>query len=71
MAGERIPLIARIVSVCDAYQAMITTRAYRTAQTSEEAIAELRDQAGKQFDPKVVDAFVRSLPTFGDQSAPA
>jgi HD-GYP domain-containing protein (c-di-GMP phosphodiesterase class II) len=66
LAGDCIPLIARIVSVCDAYEAMITTRAYGTASTRPEAIAELRKHAGTQFDPKVVDAFVRSLDTFGD-----
>ena len=55
---DESPLAARIVSVCDAYQAMITARAYGTASTRPEAVAELRKNAGTQFDPKVVDAFV-------------
>lgn len=65
LAGDSIPLIARIVSVCDAYQAMITTRAYGTASTRSEAIAELRKHAGTQFDSEVVEAFVTSLETLG------
>ena len=67
LAGEDIPLIARIVSVCDAYDAMITTRGYRNAQTVPEAVAELSDRAGTQFDPKVVDAFVRALEASGNR----
>ena len=59
LAGGRIPLIARIVSVCDAYDAMISTRAYRTARTKSEAVAELQKHSGTQFDPEVVDAFVK------------
>lgn len=67
LAGDDIPLIARIVSVCDAYEAMISTRVYGTAATSAEAVAELRKHAGTQFDPEVVAAFVKSLETFADQ----
>jgi HD-GYP domain-containing protein (c-di-GMP phosphodiesterase class II) len=54
LAGEEIPLIARIVSVCDAYSAITTTRAYRTARTPWEAIVELERCAGFQFDPSIV-----------------
>jgi diguanylate cyclase (GGDEF)-like protein len=61
LAGANIPLGARIIAVCDAYDAMVTTRAYRAARTSDEAIAELRRCAGKQFDSEVVDAFERVL----------
>jgi two-component system cell cycle response regulator len=61
LAGEDIPLIARIVAVCDAYDAMITDRAYRPARGTAAAIAELRDCAARQFDPVVVEAFVRAL----------
>lgn len=67
LAGDDIPLIARIVSVCDAYDAMTTTRAYRTARARPEAVAELQSQSGTQFDPKVVDAFLSSLQAFGDE----
>ena len=57
LAGEAIPLAARIVAVCDAYQAMTSARPYRPASTPREARAELRRCAGTQFDARVVDAF--------------
>jgi diguanylate cyclase (GGDEF)-like protein len=61
LAGTDIPLIARIVAVCDAYDAMITTRAYRDARSRPWAIAELRSCSGTQFDPDVVEAVIGSL----------
>jgi two-component system cell cycle response regulator len=61
LAGQDIPLIARIVSVCDAYDAMITKRAYRDARGRSSAIAELRRCSGTQFDPDVVDAVIDTL----------
>ncbi len=61
LAGERIPIGSRIIFVCDAYDAMISTRAYSHAITPAEAITELRSCAGTQFDPSVVDAFVATL----------
>jgi HD-GYP domain-containing protein (c-di-GMP phosphodiesterase class II) len=57
LAGEEIPLGARIISVCDAYDAMVTDRPYRRGTDSESALAELRRCAGSQFDPAVVEAF--------------
>jgi HD-GYP domain-containing protein (c-di-GMP phosphodiesterase class II) len=59
LAGEEIPLIARIVSCCDAFSAMTTDRPYRAALSLSTAIAELEAQAGSQFDPAVVAALVR------------
>jgi putative nucleotidyltransferase with HDIG domain len=59
LAGDEIPLIARIVSCCDAFNAMTTDRPYRAALTLEEALAELQRNAGTQFDPRVVEAVVR------------
>lgn len=56
-----IPLEARILAVADAYDAMRTDRVYKPGCTHEEAARELRKCAGSQFDPKVVDAFLRSL----------
>jgi HD-GYP domain-containing protein (c-di-GMP phosphodiesterase class II) len=56
LAGEAIPLAARIVFCCDAYNAMTTDRPYRNAMSREAAIAELRDNSGTQFDPQVVVA---------------
>ena len=58
LAGEDIPLAARIVSACDAFNAMTTDRSYRKALSLEVAIAELRNNAGTQFDPDVVEALV-------------
>jgi diguanylate cyclase (GGDEF)-like protein len=57
-AGEEIPLGARIIAVCDAYDAMIGPRPYRLGMSEEVAIDELRRCAGEQFDPAVVDVFV-------------
>jgi HD-GYP domain-containing protein (c-di-GMP phosphodiesterase class II) len=58
-SGEATPLAARIVHVCDAYDAMTTDRPYRRGMSHEAAIATLREFAGRHFDPKVVEAFVR------------
>ena len=61
LAGEEIPLEARIISCCDTWNAMRTDRPYRNALSPEVAIAELSSNAGKQFDPRVVDTFVRMV----------
>ncbi|HEY5816021.1 MAG TPA: HD-GYP domain-containing protein [Solirubrobacterales bacterium] len=58
LAGDEIPIEARIVTCCDAFSAMTTTRSYRKAMSEEVAMAELRSCAGTQFDPQVVDALV-------------
>ena len=58
---ENIPLISRIITVADAYSAMTSNRAYRDALTREEAINELKKNAGKQFDPEIVDIFVEII----------
>ncbi|NLT06338.1 MAG: HD-GYP domain-containing protein [Solirubrobacterales bacterium] len=61
LAGEQIPLAARIVFTCDAYNAMTTDRVYRPAMSVEAALAELRENAGSQFDPRVVHALERVI----------
>ncbi len=57
LATDEIPLGARIVAVCDSYDAIVSDRAYRSGRTHEEALAELSRCAGTQFDPEVVAAF--------------
>ena len=59
LAGEEIPLVARIVCCCDAYNAMTTDRPYRKALATDVALAELEACAGSQFDPGVAAALVR------------
>jgi two-component system cell cycle response regulator len=61
LAGSEIPLGARIVALCDAYHAMVTTRSYRRSTTHEAAIAELRRCARTQFDPDLVEPFIGLL----------
>ena len=61
LMGEAIPLPARIVAACDAFDAMISDRPYCASLPFEDALAELRLNAGTQFDPAVVDALVESL----------
>jgi HD-GYP domain-containing protein (c-di-GMP phosphodiesterase class II) len=57
LAGEEIPLGARVIAVCDAFTAMTSSRPYAAQRTLPEAIAELRHCAGSQFDPTVVELF--------------
>jgi len=61
LKGEGIPLIARIIAVVDAYHAMMTKRSHTKSLTPDEAKAELRRGAGTQFDPRIVDVFLRIL----------
>ena len=68
LAGENIPLIARILAIADAYSAMTTTRPYRKAMSEETALAELRASAGTQLDGDLVDAFVTGMEL--DRDAP-
>jgi putative two-component system response regulator len=63
LAGRAIPRLARIVAVCDAYDALVTDRPYRKARSVDEAIATLMDGAGKQWDPEVVEVLVSELST--------
>jgi HD-GYP domain-containing protein (c-di-GMP phosphodiesterase class II) len=58
LIGEQIPLAARIVFACDAYNAMTTDRPYRPAMSPEAACLQLLENAGTKFDPRVVDALV-------------
>lgn len=60
LMGEEIPLISRILSVADSYDAMTTARSYRPKRSHSEALEELRRCSGSQFDPRVVTAFIAS-----------
>ena len=71
LAGESIPMSARIVAVCDAYEAMVTDRAYRRAIGHAAACDELRREAGRQFDPAVVEAFLGELDAAAEEDADA
>ncbi len=61
-AGEHIPVEARVILVCDAFHAMTTDRPYRSRMSIDDAYAQLEANAGSQFDPAVVDAFLRLAP---------
>ena len=67
LSGEAIPLGARIIAVCDAFDAMVSVRVYRRTVSSQEAVEELRRCAGTQFDPQVVETFCGVLQS---ESAP-
>jgi HD-GYP domain-containing protein (c-di-GMP phosphodiesterase class II) len=70
LAGERIPLEARIVKVADAFDAMLSDRPYRKALSLERALEQLRQGSGTEFDPRVVAAFV-GLVEVGQVAVPA
>ncbi len=61
LKGEEIPRAARILAVVDAYGAITDDRVYRAARSHEEAVKELRDHSGSQFDPQVVEAFLQVI----------
>ena len=69
LKGEEIPLGARIITVADCFDTMVSERAYKRGRSMEEAMEELRRCCGTQFDPEIVEAFVRSLETPGDPAA--
>ena len=61
LAGDEIPLGARIIAVCDAYDAMTSDARTAPRMSPEAALEELRRGAGRQFDPRVVEAFVMTI----------
>lgn len=62
LGGPQIPRLARIVSVCDAYDALVNDRPYRAGRSPEQAMAILADGAGTQWDPDVVDLLRNKMP---------
>ncbi|HET6454286.1 MAG TPA: diguanylate cyclase [Armatimonadota bacterium] len=74
LAGKDIPLLARIIGVADAFDALQANRPYRKSLTAQEAVNELRKNSGMQFDPEIVEAFVSQIElttesTFLDKAA--
>jgi len=67
LAGDKIPLGARIVAVAESFDNMVSDLPYRRGRSAEEALAELRRCRGTQFDPLVVDAFLRLIQALGGQ----
>jgi putative nucleotidyltransferase with HDIG domain len=71
LAGDEIPEFARVIAVADAFDSMTSTRSYRGARGVDEALAELRNCAGTQFDPQLVEAFIAALHREGWEYQPA
>ncbi len=69
LAGAEIPLLARIVAVCDAYDALVNDRPYRRRRTHEDAMTIMRGGAGTQWDPAVVEAFLKTVASSGQGAA--
>lgn len=67
LGGEDIPLMARIVQVADTYDAMVAQRPYRKPLNHNEAAAELQRHSAKQFDPRIVEAFLDTFPASGNR----
>jgi len=67
LSGNSIPRLARIVSVCDAYDALINDRPYRMRLSLEDALSTLSNGAGIQWDPEIVDLFVRDAPAINSR----
>ncbi|XFA99641.1 HD domain-containing phosphohydrolase [Candidatus Izemoplasma sp. B36] len=61
LKGEDIPLISKIISICDAFDAMVNVRLYRTPLSRSKAIQELIDNKGTQFDSELVDVFIKNI----------
>ena len=70
LAGEEIPLVARILAIADAFSAMTTTRPYRKALSVEEALSRLGDAAGSQVDERLVTKFINAIETVPDAPLP-
>jgi response regulator RpfG family c-di-GMP phosphodiesterase len=62
LAGKEIPIEARIVGIADAFDALVNARVYKPAFTLEKAVSIIRDGAGAQFDPEIVQAFLATVP---------
>ena len=65
VSGESIPLTSRVILIADTFDAMTATRAYRNGLPKEVAYKELSDFAGRQFDPRLVEIFLKAQPKWG------
>jgi HD-GYP domain-containing protein (c-di-GMP phosphodiesterase class II) len=70
LAGDQIPMIARMLAVCDAFSAMTTSRPYRKAMTVADALKRLGDAAGSQLDERLVTRFVWAMDNAADAPRP-
>ncbi|MEW5814334.1 MAG: HD domain-containing phosphohydrolase [Spirochaetota bacterium] len=64
LKGPEIPLSARIVSLCDTYDALVNNRPYKKAYSHDEAVAIITKERNKAFDPEIVDLFIKIHPQF-------
>ena len=64
ISGDDIPIVARIIAVVDTFDAMTTDRPYRKALSEDTALEEIKKNSGTQFDPKVVDAFLKTFKSY-------
>lgn len=71
LRGEQIPLAARIVAIADVYDALATPRVYKQPVPHDECVAAIRALAGQQFDPDLIEAWLRVAPQFREIAAPA
>ena len=80
LKGEEIPFVARLTAICDVFDALISDRPYKDAWPLDEALAEIKRQSGRHFDPELVRVFVQQYPEIvriveeigaAEQSAPA
>ena len=71
LAGEKIPLVARILAVADAFSAITTTRPYRKSVATEEALDRIEEAAGTQLDPELARVFVQAMRSSADAPLPA
>lgn len=69
LAGKGIPLLARVIAIADAYDAMTSPRSYKASMNPEQALAEIQHCAGSQFDPELVRIFIEVMQTRQDEAA--
>jgi len=63
LKGREIPLYARIVALADSFDAIVSTRSYKKSETFNKAVNEIKKRSGTQFDPGIVEAFTKALPS--------